>query len=263
MAIWGDYHTHTVYSHGKGTVEENVLVALSRGLKEIAITDHGFKHMTYNIRRMDWPYIKKDVERMRIKYPQIKILLGIESNFNSVEGNIDVLPSDFEELDLIVCGYHKFVKPDRFSDSFKFWLPNFILDTFRTSTVKQTNKNTDTYIKALEKNEIDIVAHPNYGIKTDVVEIAKACKHFGTYFELNGKKISMTDDEIARAAETGVEFICDSDAHSSDRVCDCALGITTAERLGIPMSQIANWERFPDFRSRKVKEKIKSNELLL
>ena len=52
MSFWGDYHTHTIYSHGKGTIEENVVRALKSGLKEIAITDHGFRHMTYNVRRM-------------------------------------------------------------------------------------------------------------------------------------------------------------------------------------------------------------------
>ena len=37
-----DYHTHTVYSHGTGSVLENALIAKEKGLKEIAITDHGF-----------------------------------------------------------------------------------------------------------------------------------------------------------------------------------------------------------------------------
>ena len=33
MQILADYHTHTKYSHGKGTIEENVLEAISKGIK--------------------------------------------------------------------------------------------------------------------------------------------------------------------------------------------------------------------------------------
>ena len=35
MQILADYHTHTKYSHGKGTIEENVLEAISKGIKTI------------------------------------------------------------------------------------------------------------------------------------------------------------------------------------------------------------------------------------
>ena len=32
-----DWHTHTVYSHGKGTIEDNVKVAIEKNLTSIAI----------------------------------------------------------------------------------------------------------------------------------------------------------------------------------------------------------------------------------
>ena len=38
----GDYHTHTNYSDGKGSVMDTALAAKQRGLKEIAVTDHAF-----------------------------------------------------------------------------------------------------------------------------------------------------------------------------------------------------------------------------
>ena len=48
-----DFHTHTVFSHGKGTIEQNVMRAREIGLAAIAISDHGPGHMTYGIKRSD------------------------------------------------------------------------------------------------------------------------------------------------------------------------------------------------------------------
>ena len=41
-----DYHTHTVFSHGKGTIEDNVKAAIDAGLKAVAISDHGPGHLS-------------------------------------------------------------------------------------------------------------------------------------------------------------------------------------------------------------------------
>ena len=53
MKLLGDYHTHTTYTHGKSTIEENVRQAENLGLKEIAITEHSYlvisKHNTFTI----------------------------------------------------------------------------------------------------------------------------------------------------------------------------------------------------------------------
>jgi len=257
----GDYHTHTVFSHGKTSIEENVTRAIELGLKEIAITDHGFKHMVFHVRRMDWPEMESEVERLRKLYPQINILLGIETNFNSHRGFIDLLPTEVSALDVVVCGYHFMVKPDRPSDTFKFWLPNFFQQVTKKSSAKMYARNTDMYIKSLEKYEIDIVSHPNYGIKIDVVEVAKACKCFGTYFELNGKRISITDKQLEDVFKTGVEFVANSDAHKFKDIGNFSLIHETLERTGLPYEQIANWNRIPTWRSKKMRNSLGHLEL--
>ena len=253
MAFLGDYHTHTIYSHGKGTIEDNVRSAVERGLKEVAITDHGFRHMMYNVRHMDWATMRRDAQTVAEKYPQIKVYLGLETNLSSRFGRADILESDINQLDIIVCGYHKFVLPDRFSDMGCFFLPNFILGNTEKSSSKLIKRNTDAYLKLLETYPIDIVSHINYGIKADAVEVGRACHHYGTYVELNGKKVSIKDKDIEKLASEGVKFICDSDAHSSSRIADYSVPMAVVNRLHIPFELIANWEKLPRFRSRKLK----------
>ena len=48
MDFYGDYHTHSPFSHGKATIAENAAEAAAKGFKEIAVTDHGFRHVMYN-----------------------------------------------------------------------------------------------------------------------------------------------------------------------------------------------------------------------
>ena len=50
MKLTGDYHTHTYYSHGKGSPRENVLAAVALGLKSVAITEHASAHIFYGVR---------------------------------------------------------------------------------------------------------------------------------------------------------------------------------------------------------------------
>ena len=65
-----DLHTHTTYSHGKGSVGDNVKVALDKGLEYIAISDHGPGHIFYGMNRQDFPNLKKDIEKMTVKLPE-------------------------------------------------------------------------------------------------------------------------------------------------------------------------------------------------
>ena len=107
MALLADYHTHTKYSrhhHGKGTVEDNVRAAYERGLRQVAITDHGFNQKMYGVRRADIPNVKKDIEEAKERYP-IDVLLGVEANLISSRGDIDIVDEDLDNLDILLCGF--------------------------------------------------------------------------------------------------------------------------------------------------------------
>ena len=99
MILTGDYHTHTPYSHGKNTVEENVIAAKSAGLKQIGIADHGFSHIAFGIRRKKIIDYKKECEEASKKHG-IDVLVGIESNIRGIGGAADLTQKDFENFDI-------------------------------------------------------------------------------------------------------------------------------------------------------------------
>ena len=107
MQIIGDYHTHTIYSHGKGTIRDNVEVAINKGLKEVAICDHGPGHVIYGIKREQIFEMRKEIDQMNKEYGKhgIRVLLGLEANVMDYDGNIDV---DDEMPKYWICCYWVF-----------------------------------------------------------------------------------------------------------------------------------------------------------
>ncbi len=248
MILFGDYHTHTKYSrrnHGKGTVLENASVAQDKGLKQIAITDHGFNHFAYGVRRRDIPAVKEDILNAR-EVTGVDILLGVEANLISDAGDVDVEEQDFEFLDILLMGYHKLVKFNHKRDYFNFLLANKFGSPYAPSR-ERLNRNTTAFLKALDKYPIDVITHLNYGCPTDTLAVARLAKEKGTLIELNGKRINFTDQELLIMANEGVKFIVNSDAHSPDRVGECNNALNLIFRLNLPISQIVNIDKLPRF----------------
>lgn len=234
MKLLFDLHTHTIFSHGKGTIEDNVRVAKEKGLTKIAITDHSFEHELYAVKRKNLPFMKSECERLSKKYG-IEVLLGVEANLLDYDGNIDVTEKDKEYLDIIIMGYHKMLKPKWK----QFWF-SFFTKIFRTK--KQKEKVTNSYIKALEKNDIKFFTHLNHGVKVDVKKIAIECKKRNIPIELNGKRIYFSSEDIAFMKENGNTFICNSDAHSKDRVGETNLGFNFIVKNNIDLKNVINCE---------------------
>ena len=240
--LLGDYHTHTTYTHGTSTIEENVQQAETLGLKEIAITEHSYKGHNH-IKSGDLLRMRENIEKIRDKYSP-KILLGIEANLMSRDGDIDIPDEELKDLDLVVLGFHRFskVKPKEF---FKFVLPNLLR---KKPTKKQIETNTQAYLKAMDKHRVSILAHLGYaGCKVDCVRLAQECVKRNIYIELNGKRINFSKEDIEGMLATGVKFIVDSDAHSKTAVGKNHRAFNLIEKYNIPVSQIANIDKLPKF----------------
>ena len=254
MLLLGDYHTHTKYSrhgHGKGTVLENASVASNKGLKQIAISDHGFNHMFYGVRRREIPQVREDIWNAK-EVTGVDVLLGVEANLISSDGAIDVKIEDLEYLDILLMGFHNLVRMDSNKDFFKINIANMLSGVFAPSK-ELINRNTTAFLKALDKYPIDIITHLNYGCPVDTLAVAKLAKEKGTYVELNGKRINFTEQEIVTMASEGVNFIINSDAHSPDRVGECNHALNLICKLGIPLSQVANIDKLPTFHKTRSK----------
>ena len=234
-----DYHTHTPYSHGKGTVLENALVAKQKGFKELGITDHGFNHMAYGVLRKCLPDLKKDIQEATEK-TGVKIYLGIEANIISFDGDVDIVPKDFDYVELLVVGFHNFVKSS-FSGFFNFILGNILASKFNKFSKKRIEANTQAYVKAVHKYPIDIISHLNYVCKVNCYEVAKACAETNTYIELNGKRIHFSQQDIDDMLKTDVKFVVNSDAHTASRVGDFEICQKMIDMYKIPIERIANY----------------------
>lgn len=235
MKLSGDFHTHTTYTHGSGSIEENVKQAENLGLKAIAITEHCY-NSAYAIKRGDLEKIKSEIDSIQDKY-NVKIYKGIEANLISRDGDIDISDEELKDLDLVILGFHKMTKSS-LKERLKFFLPNIL---FKKKSKKRIEINTNAYLRALDKHRVSVLAHLNYGgCKVDVKRLAEECVKKGIYIELNGKRINFTKSEINDIIESGVKIIINSDAHSPLTVGKNHRAFNLIEKYKIPLNRIVN-----------------------
>ncbi len=254
MFLTADYHTHTPYSHGKGTVLENAQRAAALGIKQIGITDHGFSHIAFGIRRKQVPSLVRDCREAE-EATGVKVLVGIESNICGASGLCDLTPSDYENFDLYLAGIHVYVHYDRARDR-KIGMGAMLRTKLHIKPSKSLiRETTKAYCNAVQRNPLDVVTHLNFQCFAGAVEVAECCRDHGTYLEISAKKDHLSDEELAAVAATGVRFLVNSDAHSVDRVGDLARAQAQIERVGIPLEQIDNIDgRLPTFRFAEYKK---------
>ena len=252
MLLFGDYHTHTKYSrnhHGKSTIEQNVQIAVKKGLKEIGITEHGFAHMFFGVRRRNIKKMRAEIERLEKIYP-IKVYLGIEANLISKDGDIDLTEEEQTWFDYVVMGYHTGAKPKSWQD-FKFFRRNKVAYKKNAYTKEIIEENTRAYVLAIKNNRINIISHLGSKMRVDVLGVAEQCKKSGTILELNARRLCFDENDAKELVKMGTKFILDSDAHRCENVGECNKGLNFVLKNNIPLDLVENIDKLPKFCWRK------------
>lgn len=259
MAFYGDYHTHTLYSrrgkklHAVGSVLQNAQAARDAGLKELAVTDHGFGHFYGVESETAFAALKAECAEAE-KITGVKIYVGLENNLDPRSGKDKTLPpfincssATLDGLQIVQGGYHAMIGTPTMLRNLLFWTRNVIFKWFGRK--KLIARNTTAYKRAIDEYPIDFIGHLNRGILADAVEVAKYAHSKGVYIELNGRHKSLSRKQIKQMVDAGVEFICNSDAHAPSSVGKMPIAEKMIKKYGIPHELIANWDKLPTFRS--------------
>ena len=229
-----DHHTHTTYSHGKGSILDNVRAAHEKGLKSIAITDHGPGNFFYGMKMKLIPQMREDIKAAKEIYPDVKVFLGVEANTILKVPYLDVKPSEWDKLDIVLAGYH-------FAVMGSGMVPNRLGLKSQSLLVQ----NTDMILNALYYSEdcgnhIDILTHPGDKGPFDIDNIARACEDTGTFMEINLKHPHLSVSEIKTAANYDVKFVISSDAHVPQNVGIFEPQLLRALDAGLDPERIVN-----------------------
>ena len=247
-----DLHTHTVFSHGKGTIEDNVRAALEKKLKMIGISDHGPGHVSYGVKRSNISVMRQEIKRLSQVYPDIKILLGIEANIINPSGALDITQDEIKEFDYILAGYHYGVFGENPFFAMGVHGGNYIQHKLGRYGKQQKRKNTELTVKAIYENPIQVLTHPGDKGAFDIGELARACADRGTLMEISTWHDYLSVEGIREAAKTEVQFIISSDAHHPKRIGDFQGAVDRIREAGLDFERVVNLEVNPESKDKTI-----------
>lgn len=223
--IIADLHTHSIAStHAYSTISEMIQSAKDKGLKAIAITDHG-KLMPGS----PGPWYFRCLSRtIPMYYKGILNLSGIEVNVTDFEGNTDLEDSDPFEIDWVVASVH-----------------NIGLEGLKNPTVE---KCTNMWLNIANNPNVNVIGHsgdpvfryyydkviPVFGEKGKLVEINSHS------FDARPANIPCCREIALACKKYGVSIIVSSDAHFEAEVANFDNALHMLEEIDFPEELIVN-----------------------
>lgn len=244
MKLTADYHIHSnnsKFKRTKSSITDIAKRANALGLDEIAVTDHGFKHF-FAADKQKLLNAKKEVLEINTSIGT-NVLLGVEADIISANGDLDVDNETLAVIDILLIGYHKMIKTDFASFFGK-----------QDNSHEAIEKVTDAYINAIKKYNVDIVAHPGQGIKVDLYRLGKACAKYDVLMEINNRHCDYTDEEMGDLLRSGCQFVVSSDSYGTGLVGRVDNAMLLIEKYNIPSDRIINVDFGENYKSALDKE---------
>jgi histidinol-phosphatase (PHP family) len=231
-ALPGDYHVHTVWSDGEGSVEDCVRRAAELGLPEIAFAEH-FSPAPgpdddWWLRPEQLGGYVAEVRAAAARHADVKVLLGVEAEYvHGQEGELESFLSAWP-FEVVVLGIHEV-------DGFVFDDPALREDVRWADPDGLLTAYYHTVRRAAEWGRFDILAHIDYiglwghrpgpAVLPEIEAALDALAAAGAALELNTDRISdpagvmYPSPAILRAARArGIPLTIDSDAHEAEHV---------------------------------------------
>lgn len=205
LFIEADLHCHSLASsHAYSTVQEIAAAAKELGLKAFALTDHA---MAMPDAPHEWHFHNLAVIPQQID--GVTVLRGAEANIISFDGEIDIQGEAQKAIQWIVASCH---------------VPCL--------TPGSIDENTGAYISAVKNNPIiDVIGHCTaVRYLVDYEKIAKLCKEYGVFAELNESSLQFGRSSVENCTallkacrKYGTEIVVNTDCHYSGLVgkVDC------------------------------------------
>ncbi|MDO8567867.1 MAG: DNA polymerase/3'-5' exonuclease PolX [Dehalococcoidales bacterium] len=219
--IMGDFHVHTDWSDGRGSIEEMALAAKELGYQYIGICDHSpGRHGLTADRLKEQSAVIKELNR---KIDGIRILSGIEVDIKA-DGSLDMPDDVLAELDIVVAGVH-------------------------SAMGQEQSQMTARIIQAIENPNVDIIAHPTCRllqerepVALDIEAVFQAAARHKTLLEINAfpNRLDLKDNLAYRARELGIKLVIDTDAHNAGHLPFMRFGVGVARRGWCQAQDILN-----------------------
>ena len=240
--LW-DLHTHTLYSHGMGDIEDNWKAAKDAGMEVLGIADHGPGHIGFGISRKHLPEMRAKIEAVNARAQQEggpRVQLGVEANIINPDGELDMTPAELAQLDFVIAGYHFGTIGKAPVRAGLMHAAGFVYSHTGRSAARQRDYNTRLVVEAVKHNPIKILSHPGAKADFDISAIAQVCEEYGTWMEINNRHGCLTVEGIKQAAKYDVSFTIGSDAHVPGDVGKYSEALSQAVEAGLDLSRIVN-----------------------
>ena len=224
MKLRGDFHMHTTWSDGSGSVREMADAGKAIGYEYIAIADHskGLK-IAGGIDEAELAEQAEQIAAVNATERSFQVLRNLELNLNP-KGEGDMAPESLAALDLVIGSFH--------------------------SALRLKDDQTERYLAALRNPTIQILGHPRgrvynfrLGLSADWPRVFAEAAALGKALEINcypdRQDLNLELLELARAA--GCYISLGTDSHHPWQLAYIELGLAAALRAGIRADRVVNF----------------------